>query len=72
LTSALEEIHALGYVHGDLKPENICIKLNSTKKLDDFNLCLIDFGLSYNFKNYKNAKKEGAQFNGNYMFASKT
>jgi serine/threonine protein kinase len=38
LVKALEAIHSVGYIHRDLKPDNIRIKANQ--------VYLIDFGLS--------------------------
>lgn len=41
LLSSVEALHELGYIHGDIKPENIC--LAEGKELQVF---LIDFGLA--------------------------
>ena len=40
---SLRKLHSLGYSHGDLKPGNICAKMN---KKGVFKFILIDFGLS--------------------------
>ena len=71
MTIALEELHKLGHIHSDIKPDNICI---SEWNIDGFHSNLIDFGLS---KNYKKTKKSDSScsgdlrtFNGNFAFAS--
>lgn len=68
LLSALEALHDIGYVHNDLKFENICVGSEDMSKTH-----LIDFGLSQRFYDDKgkhikrtNLKK----FSGNFIFAS--
>ena len=36
---ALNQIHELGVIHGDIKPENICVDETNTIKFIDFGLC---------------------------------
>ncbi len=43
LQMLLEEIHSLGYVHGDLKPSNLLVTKNKE-------LCIIDFGMGFDTK----------------------
>jgi len=39
---ALKTLHGLGYSHGDLKPDNICVRESN---LDGLKFSLIDYGL---------------------------
>ena len=43
LIPALKKLHSLGYSHGDIKHENICVRSDSQNKLK---FTLIDFGVS--------------------------
>jgi serine/threonine kinase 38 len=36
---ALESIHKMGYIHRDLKPDNVLIEPSGHIKLSDFGLC---------------------------------
>lgn len=44
----IEQLHSLGYLHRDIKPQNICIGGNSGKKANTIHL--IDFGLVKRFR----------------------
>ena len=43
---SLREIHEVGFIHGDLKLENILIETGDLQNQESSNLLLIDFGLS--------------------------
>ena len=61
-------MHEIGYVHNDLKLENILIG-----KKDPNTIYLIDFGLACKYLNEDGShteKKFVNKFSGNFMFAS--
>lgn len=61
-------LHDLGYVHGDIKPENIVIGAEDPSKI-----CLIDFGLATRFRKASgmHIKQESTgRFSGSLIFAS--
>ncbi len=53
LFKTIHKVHELEYIHGDLKDDNIFIHP------DTKDIKLIDFGLSYKIKDYKNSSKHG-------------
>lgn len=67
----VEEIHSLGYVHWDIKPENFVFE---TKK-DEGNIVLIDFGMAHKYVDPKTGLKHIAygqsdDFKGTPSFSS--
>jgi serine/threonine protein kinase len=63
MTDRLESLHAIGYCHGDLKPQNILC----TNQKNNNSLYLIDYGLAQNFAINQEKKLE---FKGTPFFAS--
>lgn len=51
LTCAIESVHNLGFIHRDIKPDNILIDKNGHIKLTDFGLCT-GFHWTHNTENY--------------------
>jgi len=56
LKNKINQIHKLGYIHYDIKPENILIKLDSKDHKSIIDITITDFGLTkpieYNDKEY--------------------
>jgi serine/threonine protein kinase len=61
MLSSLEKLHAVGFVHQDIKLDNICVK--------DDNYYLIDFGYAHRLEPTSSQKKK-KEFKGNSMFSS--
>ena len=51
LIDRLKSLHEIGYLHMDLKPDNICIASNNLKSQDSSTVCLIDFGICKSYLN---------------------
>ena len=62
-TKRLQVLHESGYIHNDIKPENVLLDV------DQQIVYLIDFGLAEKYSQSKMFKHEGI-FNGNKMFCS--
>lgn len=55
LTLAIESVHKMGFIHRDIKPDNILIDLDGHIKLTDFGLCT-GFRWTHNSKYYQKGK----------------
>ena len=68
----LEQLHKCGFVHYDLKPDNILLSSRNVKSYSSSEIILIDFGFSQEFlSDYgKHCECSTADFNGNFLFQS--
>jgi serine/threonine protein kinase len=64
--TALKTFHSLGFVHGDLKPQNVCARETKDGKLK---FTLIDFGISQKLA-MPDEMIKNKYFRGNFMFCS--
>lgn len=70
LTCAVESVHSMGFIHRDIKPDNILIDAAGHIKLTDFGLCT-GFRWTHNSEYYhtKNGKKtESTYYLGNLKY----
>ena len=73
LLECLQLLHDKGYVHLDLKLDNIAIKLNNIQNNNSgINCVLLDFGKAINYPKYQgnNKNKNNGKFGGNKKFSS--
>lgn len=56
LVLAIESVHKMGFIHRDIKPDNILIDKNGHIKLTDFGLCT-GFRWTHNSKYYQKGKR---------------
>ena len=73
LTQRLQTLHEIGYLHLDLKPDNICLGSTNLGAEESSILCLIDFGISKPYLNEYNLHIEPGTniiFQGNILYAS--
>ena len=55
LTMAVESVHQMGFIHRDIKPDNILLDHNGHIKLTDFGLCT-GFRWTHVSQSYKDGK----------------
>ena len=58
LVLAIESVHAMGFIHRDIKPDNILIDHLGHIRLTDFGLCT-GFRWTHNSKYYQNGNDFG-------------
>lgn len=61
LVLAIESVHKMGFIHRDIKPDNILIDRDGHIKLTDFGLCT-GFRWTHNSKYYQKGKSIGQVF----------
>ena len=57
LVLAIESVHAMGFIHRDIKPDNILIDRDGHIRLTDFGLCT-GFRWTHNSKYYQQSSSE--------------
>lgn len=68
------DLHSIGYLHLDLKPDNILLGSSNWTKLESSVIVLIDYGISKKYVNESGLHikaNTNVPFAGNLLFASK-
>ena len=74
MVERIEGLHKIGYLHLDIKPDNILLGSDNMKSLESSAIHLIDYGISKPYLDGKNnhiSFKRHVPFSGNVLFASK-
>ena len=74
LIDRLKDLHNFGYLHLDLKPDNILLGSSNRTRVDSSNIVLIDYGISKRYLTDEGVhikEADGVAFSGNLLFASK-
>jgi casein kinase 1, alpha len=50
----IQALHGIGYLHMDIKPDNIVLGSENMKKLESSQVHLIDFGISKSYLDENN------------------
>ena len=75
MVEALEVLHEAGYVHQDIKPENILLGSSNYNNRKSSEFHLVDYGLSCTYRKEDGSHEElrtVSKFCGNIMFAAKS
>lgn len=70
----LQVLHEAGFLHMDIKPDNILLGSDNLRSLDSSLIYLVDFGITKRYidKDGKHMPwRNGVAFSGNVLFASK-
>ncbi|CDW90789.1 cg2577-pa [Stylonychia lemnae] len=73
LVKQIEQLHAVGYIHRDIKLDNILLKKNTETALSEFQISLVDFGACRKYLDSQGnhiQKVQENSFQGNLAFAS--
>lgn len=74
LIDRLQDLHSIGFIHADLKPDNILLESANRKAKQSSKILLIDYGISRSYRDPFGDHipfKQKVPFCGNLLFASK-